>query len=98
MREAPVTNWLAAIVIGVVVAAIAYFVLGRLSARARWLAPLLAIVGALIGGILGAAFGHAGYGWKRATLTVVLALAGAGAAWLLERGNVSSGSSRRVAS
>jgi uncharacterized membrane protein YeaQ/YmgE (transglycosylase-associated protein family) len=81
-------NWLAAIVIGVVIGAIAAFVLGRRSARARWMAPLLAVVGALIAAGLGAAFGHGGYGWKKAALQVVLALAGAGVAALLDRSSV----------
>src|SRR5215472_11856031 len=69
-------NWLAAIVIGVVIGVIAAVFLGRRSARARWMAPLLSIVGALIGAGLGAAFGHSGYGWKKAALEIVLAIVG----------------------
>jgi uncharacterized membrane protein YeaQ/YmgE (transglycosylase-associated protein family) len=61
------------------------------------MAPVLSIVGALIGAGLGAAFGHSGYGWKKAALEIVLALVGAGAAAVLERGSA-SGPSRSAAS
>ena len=79
-------NWVVSIVIGVVIGALAAVELGRRSARARWLAPLLSLIGAVIAAGLGSAFGHVGYGWKRAALTVVLAGVGVGVAAVLERG------------
>jgi uncharacterized membrane protein YeaQ/YmgE (transglycosylase-associated protein family) len=78
-------NWVLAIVIGVVIGGIGAAVLGRRSARARWMAPVLAIVGTLIAAGLGSALGHGGYGWKKATLQVVLALVGVAAAAVLDR-------------
>jgi uncharacterized membrane protein YeaQ/YmgE (transglycosylase-associated protein family) len=78
-------NWVAAIVIGVVIGVIGALILGRQSTRARWLAFTLSVVGALVGGIFGAAFGHHGYGWKRAVLQIVLAIVGVVAAAMLDR-------------
>jgi uncharacterized membrane protein YeaQ/YmgE (transglycosylase-associated protein family) len=93
------TNWIAAVVIGVVVGGIAGFILGRQSATARWMAPTLSVVGALIAAGLGAAFGTAGeYGWKKAALQIVLALVGAGVAAWLARRPVTSGRSKSVGS
>lgn len=88
------TNWIFAIIIGVVIGVIGGFVLRSRSQQALWLSPVLAIVGALIAAALGAAFGHAGYGYKKAGLEVVLALVGVGvAAVMSRRSGVGAGSS-----
>jgi uncharacterized membrane protein YeaQ/YmgE (transglycosylase-associated protein family) len=78
-------NYVAAVVIGVVLGAIGGVILRRRQPTALWLAPLLAVVGALVAAILGATLGHAGYGWKKATLQVVLAIVGVAAAAILAR-------------
>ena len=89
------TNWIAAVVIGVVIGGIGGFILGRQSATARWMAPALSVVGALIAAGLGAAFGTAGmYGWKKAVLQIVLALVGVGVAAVLSRRTAASGPTR----
>lgn len=80
-------NWIAAIVIGVVIGGVGAVVFGRQQASARWMAPVFSVVGTLIAAGLGAAFGHAGYGWKKATLQVVLSLVGVGVAVVLTRRN-----------
>jgi uncharacterized membrane protein YeaQ/YmgE (transglycosylase-associated protein family) len=93
------TNWIAAIVIGVVVGGIAGFFLGRQSAAARWMAPTLSVVGALIAAGLGAAFGTASmYGWKKAVLQIVLALVGAGVAAVLSRRTATTGPTKPAGS
>ena len=90
------TNWIAAVVIGVVVGGIAGLILGRQSASARWMAPALSVVGALLAAGLGAAFGTASlYGWKKAALQIVLALVGAGVAAVLSRRAATSGPTNR---
>jgi uncharacterized membrane protein YeaQ/YmgE (transglycosylase-associated protein family) len=83
-------NWLAAIGIGIVIGGAAALILGRRSPSARWMAPVLSVVGALIAAGIAAAVGHAGYGWKKASLQVVLALVGAGVAALLARRGASA--------
>ena len=93
------TNWIAAIVIGVVIGGVAGLVLGRQSASARWMAPTLSVVGALIAAGLGAAIGTASmYGWKKAVLQIVLALVGVGVAAWLSRRAVTSGPGKPVGS
>jgi uncharacterized membrane protein YeaQ/YmgE (transglycosylase-associated protein family) len=76
-------NFVIAIVIGAVIGAIGGFVLRQRSASALWMAPVAGVVGALIASALASAFGDPGYGWKEATLQVVLALAGVGAVAVL---------------
>jgi len=78
-------NWVLAIVIGVVVGGAGAVWLGRRYASARWMAPVLAIAGTLIAAGFGSALGHGGYGWRKASLQVVLALVGVVAAALLSR-------------
>jgi uncharacterized membrane protein YeaQ/YmgE (transglycosylase-associated protein family) len=93
------TNWIAAVVIGVVIGGIAGVILGRQSASARWMAPTLSVVGALIAAALGAALGTASmYGWKKAVLQIVLALVGVGVAAVLSRRAVTSGPTKPVGS
>ncbi len=79
------TNFIAAIIIGLVLGVAGGLVLRSRQPAALWQAPVLALVGSLIAAGRGAAFGHAGYGWKKATLQVVLALGGVGVAVLLAR-------------
>jgi len=90
-------NWVAAIAVGIVVGAIGAIILGRQSTRARWLAFTLSVVGALVGGAFGAAFGHHGYGWKRAFLQIVLAVVGVGLAAVLDRRSSASTSNTGTA-
>ena len=78
-------NWVLAVVIGVVIGGVGAAVVGRRHASARWMAPVFAIVGTLIAAGLGSALGHGGYGWKKASLQVVLALLGVAVAMLLAR-------------
>jgi uncharacterized membrane protein YeaQ/YmgE (transglycosylase-associated protein family) len=78
-------NWVLAVVIGVVIGGVGAAVFGRRYASARWMAPVLAVVGTLIAAGLGGALGHGGYGWKKASLQVVLALVGVAAAVVLAR-------------
>ena len=47
-------NWVLAVVIGVVIGGVGAAVFGRRYASARWMAPVLAIVGTLIAAGLGA--------------------------------------------
>jgi uncharacterized membrane protein YeaQ/YmgE (transglycosylase-associated protein family) len=84
------TNFVVAIIIGIVIGAIGAVILRRQMSVAVWLAPTGSIVGALVAAILGAAFGHAGYGWKKASLQVVLAIVGVVAAAVLARRKASS--------
>jgi uncharacterized membrane protein YeaQ/YmgE (transglycosylase-associated protein family) len=78
-------NYLAAVVIGVVLGVVGGVILRRQQPMALWLAPLFAVVGALVAAVLGATLGHAGYGWKKATLQVVLAIVGVVAAAFVAR-------------
>jgi len=73
----PLLNFLAAAGIGLVVGVVGGFLLKGKAATAIWLAPLLAIVGALVASVLAYMFGdRADYGWKEASLQVVLAVVG----------------------
>jgi uncharacterized membrane protein YeaQ/YmgE (transglycosylase-associated protein family) len=72
-------NFVIAIVVGLVIGGIGGFVLRQRLATAIWLAPALAVAGALVASILATLFGDPGYGWKEATLQVVLAVAGVAA-------------------
>ncbi|MGH3729383.1 MAG: GlsB/YeaQ/YmgE family stress response membrane protein [Micromonosporaceae bacterium] len=84
-------NFLIAVLIGAVVGGIGGFVLRGKQSNAIWLAPVLSIVGALIASILATAVGDPGYGWKEATLQIVLALAGVGVVgFLASRGGSQS--------
>jgi uncharacterized membrane protein YeaQ/YmgE (transglycosylase-associated protein family) len=76
-------NFVIAVLIGLVVGGIGGFVLRGKDPSALWLAPVLAVAGAVIASVLASLFGDPGYGWKEATLQVVLALAGAGAVAVL---------------
>ena len=78
-------NWVLAVVIGVVIGGAGAALIGRRSVSARWMAPVLAIVGTLIAAGLGSALGHGGYGWKKASLQVVLALVGVAVSVVLVR-------------
>jgi hypothetical protein len=78
-------NFVVAVVIGIVIGGVGAAVLRRRAPIALWLAPALAVAGALVAAILGAALGHPGYGWKKATLQVVLAVVGVAAAAVLAR-------------
>jgi uncharacterized membrane protein YeaQ/YmgE (transglycosylase-associated protein family) len=69
-------NFLIAVVVGAVIGAIGGFVLRQRHPSALWLAPALGVAGAVVASILATLFGDPGYGWKEATLQVVLALAG----------------------
>jgi len=70
-------NFVFAIVIGLVIGGVGGFLLRGRHPAALWLAPALAVAGALIASILATLVGDPGYGWKEATLQVVLAGAGA---------------------
>lgn len=72
-------NFVIAVVIGVVAGAIGYFVIREKDRNAIWLAPLLGVVGAVLASILASIFGDPGYGFKEATLQVVLAVVAVGA-------------------
>jgi len=69
-------NFVIAIIVGLVIGGIGGFVLRQRQSAALWLAPVLAVAGAVVASVLATLFGDAGYGWKEATLQVVLALAG----------------------
>lgn len=89
-------NFLIAIVIGAIVGVIGWFLIRERRADAVWLAPTLGVVGALVASVIATIFGDPGYGWKEATLQVVLAvLAVGGLAVLTMRGaSASSGRAR----
>lgn len=72
-------NFVIAVVIGLVIGGVGGFLLRGRHSAALWLSPVLAVAGALIASVLASLFGDPGYGWKEATLQVVLAAAGAGA-------------------
>jgi uncharacterized membrane protein YeaQ/YmgE (transglycosylase-associated protein family) len=76
-------NFVFAVVIGLVVGGVVGFILRGKDASALWLAPVLGVVGAVVASVLATLFGDPGYGWKEATLQVVLAAVGAGAVWVL---------------
>ncbi|HET8657498.1 MAG TPA: hypothetical protein VFM55_00690 [Micromonosporaceae bacterium] len=72
-------NFVFAVIIGVVVGAIGYFVTREKDRNAIWLAPLLGVVGAVLASIIATVVGDPGYGFKEATLQVVLAVVAVGA-------------------
>ncbi|MBO0867508.1 MAG: GlsB/YeaQ/YmgE family stress response membrane protein [Micromonosporaceae bacterium] len=88
---------MAAIVIGIVIGGIGAAVLRR-APNALWLAPVSSVVGALIAAVLGAILGHAGYGWKKAALQVVLAIVGVAVAAVVTRRAASSSPTSSVES
>jgi uncharacterized membrane protein YeaQ/YmgE (transglycosylase-associated protein family) len=89
--EVIMTNYLIAVVIGIVIGGVGAVVLRRQAPSAVWLAPVLAVVGALLAAVLGATLGHADtYGWKKAALQIVLALVGVVVAAMVGRRGASS--------
>ncbi|MGH3735828.1 MAG: GlsB/YeaQ/YmgE family stress response membrane protein [Micromonosporaceae bacterium] len=94
-------NFLYAVVVGAVIGGVGGYVLRGKLANAIWLAPALAVAGAVIASVLALFFGQdPSYGWKEATVQVVLALAGVGVvAYLASRGgsDASSGASNDAA-
>jgi hypothetical protein len=74
-------NFVLAVVIGAVIGGIGGFILRGRNASAIWLGPVLGVVGAVVASIAALIFGDDGgqYGWKEATLQVVLAAAGVAA-------------------
>ena len=82
--DSPQLNFLAAVVIGLVIGLIAGFVLKGRFASAIWLAPVLALGGSLAASVLALIVGDdRQYGWKEPILQVVLALAGVAAAYFI---------------
>ncbi len=72
-------GYLMAVVIGVIVGAVGWYLIKDRQANAIWLAPVLGVVGGVIASILASIFGHPGYGWKEAVLQIVLAAVAVGA-------------------
>lgn len=73
-------NFLAAVVIGVVIGLAGGLYARSKQANAIWLAPVAAIVGAVLASVLATTLGDpADYGWKEKLLQVILALVAAGA-------------------
>ena len=93
--DTPLLNFVAAIGIGLVIGIVGGMVLRGRGPSAIWMTPVLAVVGALIASGLAAAFGdRRDYGWKEATLQVVLSVVGVGLAYVLAaRGGTTSPSS-----
>jgi hypothetical protein len=88
--DSPQLNFLAAVVIGLVIGLIGGFVLKGRFASAIWLVPVLALGGSLAASVLALILGDdRQYGWKEPILQVVLALAGVAAAYFI-------GNSRKV--
>lgn len=82
--DSPQLNFLAAVVIGLVIGLIAGFVLKGRFANAIWLAPVLALAGSLAASVLALIFGDdRQYGWKEPILQVALALAGVAVAYVI---------------
>ncbi len=75
--DSPMLNFVAAIAIGLIVGLVGGFILRGRAANSVWLAPVLAIVGSLVASVLAVMLGDdRQYGWKEASLQVVLAVAG----------------------
>jgi uncharacterized membrane protein YeaQ/YmgE (transglycosylase-associated protein family) len=92
-------NFIIAVIIGAVVGGAGGFLLRGKQSNAIWLAPVLSIVGALVASGLATALGDPGYGWKEATLQVVLAVAGVGiVGFLATRGGGQSSDAAGTAS
>jgi len=82
--DTPLLNFVAAIVIGLIIGVAGGFVLRGRSSSAMWMAPVLALVGALIASGLAAMVGdRSDYGYKEGALQVVLAIGGVVLAYLL---------------
>lgn len=82
--DSPQLNFLAAVVIGLLIGAIGGFALKGRFASAIWLAPVLALGGSLAASVLALIVGDdRQYGWKEPILQVVLAIAGVVAAYLI---------------
>lgn len=85
-------NFVIAIVVGAVIGAVGWFFIREKQSNAIWLAPLLGIAGALLASVAAAIWGSSPtYGWREATLQVVLAIVGVGVlAFLALRGGKAS--------
>jgi hypothetical protein len=82
--SSPLLNFVAAIGIGLVLGIVGGLVLRNRSASALWLVPALALAGTLVASLLALMFGDdSNYGWKEASLQVVLAIVGVGVAYVL---------------
>jgi hypothetical protein len=83
----PELNFLAAVGIGLAVGLIGGFALKGRFASAIWLAPVLALGGSLVASVLALLLGDdRQYGWKEATLQVVLSLVGVAVAYFVGTG------------
>jgi hypothetical protein len=82
--DSPQLNFLAAVLIGLVIGAVGAFTLRSRFASAIWLVPALALAGTLTASILALIFGDdRQYGWKEPILQVVLGIGGAVVAYLI---------------
>jgi hypothetical protein len=85
--DSPALNFLIAVVIGLVIGVIGGFALKGRFASAIWLAPALALGGSLVASVLALILGDdRQYGWKEASLQVVLAIAGVVIAYFIGSG------------
>jgi hypothetical protein len=83
----PALNFLAAVGIGLVIGVVGWFVLKGKVTSPIWLAPVLALVGSVVASLLALIFGDdRQYGWKEASLQVVLAAAGVVVAYFIGAG------------
>jgi uncharacterized membrane protein YeaQ/YmgE (transglycosylase-associated protein family) len=82
--DTPLLNFVAAIGIGLVIGIVGGLVLRGRGPSAIWMTPVLALVGALVASGIAAVFGdRRDYGWKEASLQVVLAIVGVGLSYFL---------------
>ena len=81
-------NFVFAVVIGAVVGAGVGYLLRQRHPRAVPLGMVAGVVGGLAASVLATIFGTAGYGWKEATLQVVLSAGAAAAAVFVVPGDV----------
>ncbi len=82
--DSPLLNFVAAIAIGLIVGLAGGFFLRGRAANAMWLAPVLAIAGTLVAAVLALLLGDdRQYGWKEASLQVVLAVVGVAITYVL---------------